>query len=50
MTKQLAIITLIFILSASAKAQNPSDFLPDKPGKWSYSSNIKTHGGRGGCL
>jgi hypothetical protein len=44
MTKQLAIITLIFILSASAKAQNPSEFLPDKPGKWSYSSNIKTPG------
>ena len=44
MIKQLAIITIIFILSASAKAQNPSDFLPDKPGKWSYSSNIKTPG------
>jgi hypothetical protein len=44
MTKQLAIITLIFILSASAKAQNPSEFLPDKPGKWSYYGNIKTPG------
>lgn len=44
MTKQLAIITLIFILSFSSKAQNPSDFLPEKPGKWSYSSNIKTPG------
>lgn len=44
MTKQLAIITLIFLLSFSAKSQNPSEFLPDKPGKWSYYGNIKTTG------
>ena len=44
MTKQLAIITLIFILSFSAKSQNPSEFLPDKPGKWSYYGNIKAPG------
>jgi hypothetical protein len=44
MTKQLAIITIIFILSFSATAQKPSDFLPEKPGKWSYSTNIKIPG------
>lgn len=44
MAKQLTIITLIFILPFSAKAQNPSEFLPEKPGKWSYSTNIKTPG------
>jgi hypothetical protein len=44
MTKQLAIVTLVFILSSSAKSQSPSEFLPDKPGKWSYSSNIQTTG------
>lgn len=44
MTKQLAIITLISILSFYAKSQNPSEFLPEKPGRWNYSANIKTPG------
>lgn len=44
MAKHLAFATLVFLLAFSAKAQNPSGFLPEKPGKWSYSSNIKTPG------
>ncbi len=40
MTKQLAIITIVFILSYSAAAQKPSDYLPEKPGKWTYLNNI----------
>lgn len=40
MTYKLALITLIFILSFSAKSQKPSDFLPEKPGKWSYRNNV----------
>lgn len=44
MTKHLALVTFVFLFAISAKSQNPSDFLPDKPGKWSYSSNIKTPG------
>ncbi len=37
-------IVSIFILSFSVTAQKPTDFLPEKPGAWSYSSNIKTPG------
>lgn len=44
MTKKLTFLFLGIIFSFSVFAQNPSDFLPDKPGKWSYSSNIKTSG------
>jgi hypothetical protein len=40
MTKQLVIIKIIFILSYSALAQKPSDYLPEKPGKWSYLNNV----------
>lgn len=45
MTKVSSIL-FVFVLFQSTvlKAQKPSDFLPDKPGKWSYSSNIKTPG------
>jgi len=34
-------IVLVLLMSAFCAAQNPSEFLPEKPGKWSYSSNIK---------
>ncbi len=37
-------IILVLLISAFCTAQNPSEFLPDKPGKWSYSNNIKTPG------
>lgn len=40
----IALPVLILLFSLQAKAQNPSEFLPDKPGKWSYSGNIKTPG------
>jgi hypothetical protein len=50
MTKQLAIITLIFILSSSAKAQNPSEFLPDKPGKMELLQQYKNDRNRLCCI
>jgi hypothetical protein len=34
------LICLTLFLPVIIKAQKPSDFLPDKPGKWSYSNNI----------
>jgi hypothetical protein len=34
-------IVLCFLMPFLSKAQKPSDFLPEKPGKWSYSSNVK---------
>lgn len=41
MTKTCAVLLVItLLLSNLARAQNPSEFLPDKPGKWSYSNNI----------
>lgn len=44
MKKQLALISVSVLIFFSVSAQNPSDFLADKPGKWSYSTNIKTPG------
>jgi len=45
MIKSVALSLLFLILqNVPGKSQKPSDFLPDKPGKWSYSSNIKTSG------
>lgn len=44
MTKHLALVTFVFLFSFSAKSQNTTGFLPDKPGKWMYSSNIKLPG------
>jgi hypothetical protein len=45
MTKVSSILFLFILFqSRSLFAQKPSDFLPDKPGKWSYSTNIKTPG------
>jgi hypothetical protein len=40
------LIPLVFLhlYSISCCAQNPSEYLPEKPGKWSYSSTIKTPG------
>ncbi|MEI6678838.1 MAG: hypothetical protein WCL21_09540 [Mariniphaga sp.] len=35
---------LFFLIPGLCQAQKPSDFLPEKPGKWSYSSNIKSRG------
>jgi len=45
MTKVSSIL-FVFVLfqSTSLCAQKPSDFLPEKPGKWTYSSNLKTPG------
>jgi len=40
MTKKLTFLILGIILLFSVSAQNPSDFLPDKPGKWSYMNNV----------
>ncbi len=39
-----AFIVSFFFLNFSVQAQKPTDFLPEKPGKWSYSTNIKTPG------
>lgn len=44
MTKHLALVTYVFLFAFSAKSQNTSGFLPDKPGKWMYTSNIKLPG------
>jgi hypothetical protein len=43
---RLFTILFVFVLFQSPllNAQKPSDFLPAKPGKWTYSSNIKTPG------
>lgn len=41
MTKLSSILMVFALLqTTSLIAQNPLDFLPDKPGKWSYSNNI----------
>jgi len=41
MNKHLALlVTLFIILCNILSAQNSSDFLPEKPGKWSYLNNI----------
>jgi hypothetical protein len=37
-------VIFLLTLSISTTAQNLSEFLPDKPGKWSYSTNIKMPG------
>ena len=34
------LLALCFLVPVGLKAQKPSDFLPDKPGKWSYSNNV----------
>ncbi len=45
MTKLPAILMVFaFLQATSLIAQKSSEFLPDKPGKWSYSSNIKLPG------
>jgi hypothetical protein len=43
---KVSILLFVFVLfqSTSLFAQKPSEFLPEKPGKWSYSSNIKSPG------
>ncbi len=33
-----------FLVSLGTKAQKPSEFLPEKPGKWIYYNNIKRPG------
>jgi hypothetical protein len=38
------IIGMSLFYSTSTLAQKPSDFLPEKPGVWSYSTNIKIPG------
>ncbi len=40
----IALPLLILAYSFHTSAQNPSGFLPEKPGMWSYSTNIKTPG------
>ncbi len=41
MTKLFAFLLVVTLLHCNlANAQSPSDYLPDKPGKWSYSNNI----------
>lgn len=41
MTKVPSILFVLVLFQATSLfAQKPSDFLPDKPGKWSYSNNI----------
>lgn len=37
-------ITLTLLQSATIKAQKSTEFLPEKPGRWMYSSNIKSPG------
>jgi len=45
MKKSFPLLVFFLLLqNAPVKAQSVSDFLPEKPGKWSYSSNIKTPG------
>jgi len=44
MKKQPFLFILGFLFILSTKVQNPSEFFPEKPGKWSYSTNIKTPG------
>ena len=44
MVRQLTLILFGLLLLFSVAAQKPSDFLPDKFGKWTYSSNIKSLG------
>lgn len=41
---RLFAVLLILIPAFVCQAQKSSDFLPEKPGKWSYSSNIKIPG------
>ncbi|MFZ4058388.1 MAG: hypothetical protein ACOYKE_09620 [Ferruginibacter sp.] len=36
-------VTLFIFLCNLLSAQNPSDFLPEKPGKWSYLNNITSN-------
>jgi hypothetical protein len=38
------VFVFVFFQSTALNAQKPSDFLPEKPGKWTYSSNLKTPG------
>jgi hypothetical protein len=38
------LLLLLLFQSNSIVAQKSSEFLPDKPGKWSYSTNIKAAG------
>jgi hypothetical protein len=41
MTKLLTFLLLVTLLHCNlANAQSPSDYLPNKPGKWTYSNNI----------
>lgn len=45
MTKSITILMVFALLqTTSLIAQKSSEFLPDKPGKWMYSSNIKRPG------
>lgn len=40
MTKHLALFTFVFLVYFTGEAQNPSEFLPEKSGKWSYLNNV----------
>lgn len=42
--KFLSIAIPVLLMSVLCQAQKSSDFLPEKPGKWSYSTNIETPG------
>ena len=42
--KNNLITIFILLIPLFTVAQKPSEFLPDKPGKWTYSSNIKRPG------
>lgn len=39
-TNYAFIIVLFLLMPFLSKAQNPSEFLPEKPGKWSYLNNV----------
>lgn len=43
-SKHFIFAIALFLMPFVSKAQKSSDFLPDKPGKWNYTTNIKTLG------
>jgi hypothetical protein len=44
MNKSISFLFGLILIGIVCPAQKPSDFLPEKPGKWNYASNIKTPG------
>jgi hypothetical protein len=44
MVKRSYLLTVLLSMSLIVQSQKSSDFLPDKPGNWTYSSNIKIAG------